>query len=746
MSYSLFLWSEVGYGDDLREYQMFNLPLAAAGAGEVNVVLLLLIQVCVIIALSRGMGLLFKKLNQPLVIGEIVAGIMLGPSLFGWLFPDLSAQLFPPETASNLFILAQVGLIFFMFLVGLEFNSDHLKGKGNAAVVVSHMSIVAPFFLGSLLALYLYQNLSTAAVPFTSFALFMGAAMSVTAFPVLARILTERNLHKTYLGTIAITCAAVDDVTAWCLLAFVISVVRSGDMFAAVPTTLLAVVYIGFMLTVGRMILNRLADYIERSNNGVLTQLLVAVLFLGMMGSAIITELIGIHTIFGAFLFGAVMPNRSIFVRDLAEKTEDFTVVFLLPIFFAYTGLRTQFGLLNESSLWLDCLLVIVAATLGKFGGSTIAAKLAGLEWRESAALGVLMNTRGLMELIILNIGLDLGVISPALFAMMVIMALVTTFATTPILAWIYPQKMFGESEEKAPVDTRPAYSILVPVANPESQKGLVDLALALATPEGRNARIYPVNMVRLGEEYTYASLPERADEMVQRSQQQLTALVDVLSRDYPGVVHPLSQLSDDIPSDLGRMAREAGADLVLLGWHRPTFVTDPLGGNVRRILEAATTDVAVFVDRGLTLPLNSRIIVPYAGTSHDFLALELALRLALSHGANLTLMQTTPLSKETRDLVAFFQERVNLECVNLGPDPIEGMVEASRQASLLVVGTSAQWGTERHLFGPTPEELMTRCSSSLLIARHHRSVTPHLESLRLTSSPVPALTVGGLR
>jgi len=503
------------------------------------------------------------------------------------------------------------------------------------------------------------------------------------------------------------------------------------------------------MLTVGRMVLHRLADYIERSNNGVLTQLLVAVLFVGMMGSAIITELIGIHTIFGAFLFGAVMPNRSIFVRDLAEKTEDFTVVFLLPIFFAYTGLRTQFGLLNESSLWLDCVLVIAAATLGKFGGSTVAAKLAGLEWLEAAALGVLMNTRGLMELIILNIGLDLGVISPALFAMMVIMALVTTFATTPILAWVYPQKMFGESEESPvsiPVDASPAYSILVPVANPESQKGLVDLALALATPEGRNARIYPINMVRLGDEYTYASLPERADEMVLQSQQQLTALVDILATDYPGVVHPLSQLSDDIPSDLGRIAREAHADLVLLGWHRPTFVSDPLGGNVRRILEAATTDVAVFVDRGLALPLGSRIIVPYGGTSHDFLALELALRLALSHGANLTLMQTTPLSKETRDLVAFFQERVNLECVNLGQDPIEGMVEASRQASLLVVGTSPQWGTERHLFGPTPEELMTRCSSSLLIARHHRSVTPHLESLRLTSSPVPTLTVGGPR
>lgn len=567
-------------------------PLLAATAApaEANIVMLLLIQIGIIIALSRGVGLLFKKISQPLVIGEIVAGILLGPSFFGLIAPDLSAQLFPPETLPYLNILAQVGLVFFMFLVGLEFNSDNLKGKGHAAVVVSHVSIIAPFFLGGLLALYLYESLSTSAVPFLSFSLFMGAAMSVTAFPVLARILTERNLHKTYLGTIAITCAAVDDVTAWCLLAFVISVVRSGDLLGAVPTTLLAVVYIGFMLTVGRTLLAQLADFVEKSNNGRLTQLWVAVIFIGLIISATITELIGIHNIFGAFLFGAVMPQRRVFVRDLAEKTEDFTVVFLLPIFFAYTGLRTQFGLLNNSSLWLDCALVVLAATLGKFGGSSLSAKLSGLNWRESSALGVLMNTRGLMELIILNIGLDLGVISPALFAMMVIMALVTTFATTPILEWIYPQDRFGVvSEEEEEVylqaaDPASTYSIVVPVANPDSQLGLLQMAQSLTLPEASASRIYPVNLVRLGDEYSFESLPEQAEKLVSQSRERLDALVRRVIVKHQQV-HSMSQLSDDIPGDIRRITQAYHADLVLLGWHRPTFTQDLLGGNVRPIL-----------------------------------------------------------------------------------------------------------------------------------------------------------------
>jgi Kef-type K+ transport system membrane component KefB len=422
----------------------------SAAANEPGSLLsLLLVQIAVIIVLSRVVGLLFRRISQPLVIGEIVAGILLGPSFLGLLAPELAAQLFPAVTIPYLNVLAQLGLIFFMFLVGLELNTDHLRGNGKAALLVSHMSIIVPYFLGGLLALYLYDTLSSSDVGFTSFALFMGAAMSITAFPVLARILTERRLNRTALGALAITCAAVDDVTAWCLLAIVISIVRSGDALSAIPTVLLAILYIFFMFTVARPVFTHLSERVERSDSGTLSQGMVALIVVGVLCSAMVTEMIGIHSIFGAFLFGAVLPRGRLFGRALVQKTEDFTIVILLPVFFAYTGLRTQIGLLNSVELWMLCALVILVACVGKFGGATLAARIAGLPWRESAALGVLMNTRGLMELIILNIGLDLGVISPVLFTMMVIMALVTTFATSPLLAWIAPSRSFMPEDKQ---------------------------------------------------------------------------------------------------------------------------------------------------------------------------------------------------------------------------------------------------------------------------------------------------------
>jgi Kef-type K+ transport system membrane component KefB len=445
-------------------------PAMSAVVNEpADLLALLLVQLAVIIVLSRAVGLLFRRIGQPLVIGEIVAGILLGPSFLGLLAPELAAQLFPAATVPYLNILAQLGLIFFMFLVGLELNTDHLKGNGRVALLVSHTSIVVPYFLGGLLALYLYESLAPSDVSLASFALFMGAAMSITAFPVLARILTERKLNRTALGALAITCAAVDDVTAWCLLAIVISIVRSGDVLGAIPTVLLAILYIAFMFTVARPLLAHLAQRVELGESGGLSQGMVALVVVGVLCSSLVTEMIGIHSIFGAFLFGAILPHGRLFARALVEKTEDFTIVILLPVFFAYTGLRTQINLLDSVESWVFCALIILVACIGKFGGATLSARVAGLPWRESAALGVLMNTRGLMELIILNIGLDLGVISPALFTMMVIMALVTTFATSPLLAWIAPRRSF------VPEETTPR-----PLSLPGEQETLVQGAPAL--------------------------------------------------------------------------------------------------------------------------------------------------------------------------------------------------------------------------------------------------------------------------
>jgi Kef-type K+ transport system membrane component KefB len=300
-------------------------------------------------------------------------------------------------------------------------------------VAISHASIVCPFLLGAILALWLYPKLAPPGVPFTSFALFMGVAMSITAFPVLARILTDRRMENTELGVVSLSCAAADDVTAWCLLAFVVGVAQS-KLGGAVQTVIFAILFIAFMLTVIRPLAIRFLG--QRAEKTPPRRMAVWVL-VALLLSALAAEWIGIHAIFGAFLLGAIIPHDSEVALDFRHKLEDIVKILLLPAFFAYTGMRTKIGLVSGTEAWVICGVIILVATLGKFGGSLLAARCTGLNWRLSASLGILMNTRGLMELIVLNIGLELGVISEKLFAMMVIMALVTTIATTPVLHFL---------------------------------------------------------------------------------------------------------------------------------------------------------------------------------------------------------------------------------------------------------------------------------------------------------------------
>jgi len=351
--------------------------------------------------------------------------------------------------------LSQVGVIVFMFLVGLGISPKELKHQSHAAVLTSHVSITAPFVLASVLALYLYPRLSDDSVTFTNFALFMGAAMSITAFPVLARILTERDLLHTQLGTVAIACAAVDDVTGWCILAYIVVLIRSASATASIWTTIGGIIVFAFVMIYG---VRRALRVFERKflEHGGLSENMLAIMLLLVLASALCTESLGIHLLFGAFLFGAIMPKEQRFVRYVLDRFETITVTLLLPLFFAFTGLRTNIALLKGPGMWTYCILIILVATTGKFGGSTLASYLTGMRLREAAGLGALMNTRGLMELVILNIGLDIKVISPALFSMMVLMALVTTFMTTPALELICPQKLLSrttkESEGVAPV------------------------------------------------------------------------------------------------------------------------------------------------------------------------------------------------------------------------------------------------------------------------------------------------------
>jgi K+:H+ antiporter len=402
-------------------------PAAAPGPDALLHVLLTLTAVLVV---GRLLGKLLGLLHQPSVIGEVLAGIMLGPSLLGRIAPELSNAILPDSVAPLLGVIAEISVILYMFLVGLALHVDRLRGRARCVIVTSHASIVAPFALGTILALYLYPRLSTNDVPFTSFALFMGVAMSITAFPVLARIVTDRGLNNTTLGSVALACAAVGDVTAWGLLALVVGAAH-GSMERAVMVMILTLLFAAVMVGLVRPLAAKLTAKI---GNNPPSHDAIAIALAGLLVSALVAHHIGTHAIFGAFLFGAIVPGSSTLARALQERLHDLVTILLLPAFFAFTGMRTQIGLVATPSDWLTCGLIVLVATAGKFGGTFAGATLTGSDSRTAASLGVLMNTRGLMELIVLGVGRDLNVISPALFTMMVLMALVTTMATTPIL------------------------------------------------------------------------------------------------------------------------------------------------------------------------------------------------------------------------------------------------------------------------------------------------------------------------
>jgi Kef-type K+ transport system membrane component KefB len=732
-----------------------------------KVAILVLVEVLVVIGLSRLVGLGFRYIKQPLVIGEIVAGIMLGPSLLGLVAPDVSAWLFPPAAVPFLEVLAEIGLIFFMFLIGLELNPKYLKGQLNVAILTSHVSIIVPFSLGTLMALLLYPQLSSGGVSFTAFSLFLGAAMSITAFPVLARIITEKNLQNTRIGSLALTCAAVDDVTAWCLLAVAIAVAKTNRMIDALPTVLLAAVYIGFMLTVGAKFMQRLAKYYERTKR--LNQFVLALLFSAVLASALITELIGIHLIFGAFLIGVIMPKDAGFTKEIAIRLEEFILIIMLPVFFAHSGLRTQIGLLNSPELWLLCGLVVAVAIAGKYIGTYGAARFSGVSKQDASALGWLMNTRGLTELIVLNIGLDLNVISPLLFTMLVIMALVTTFMTSPLIELIYQKKPsqiepLGAAELSS--EAVPSYSILVPVANPNTQQGLVKLAVAIAygetqssldfvgdrpanlTTKKQRVAVFPLSLIEVEVEYLYESLPQEAAQAIKSRQNRLQELI--LSLEPPEVreiVHPIVRVCGDIARTTAAIAKNERTNLMILGWHHPVFMNNRLGGTVGQILNAATTDIAIYFesreqegngDRG---SLNfTNLLVPYAGNVHDHLALELAIRLLLNHpSTNLRVLRVAkdiqPSALQSRSFMQTLEllspeisDRIKISLVS--NNAISAVIEASETADLTIAGVSREWGLERRTFGKYTDQLAVKCQSAMLITRKHKLASSHLSGI----------------
>jgi Kef-type K+ transport system membrane component KefB len=411
--------------------------VVGASTGKVHVLFHVLLALAAVIALGRILAKLFAYIGQPPVIGEVVAGIALGPSLLGRISPDAMSFVLPADAAPHLGIVAQLGAVLYMFIVGLELNTGQLQLIARSVFAVSYLGMILPFVAGAALALWLYPSLSNSAVPFTSFALFVGVALAITAFPVLARILTDRRLERTALGVTAMAAAAIGDVTAWCLLAFVVGVAKT-ELGAALVVIALAALFVLVMLAIIRPLV---AVYIRRLGDTPPSRGTIAVVIIGVLLAALATDAIGIHAIFGAFLMGVLIPHDSRLARDVGRKLTDVVTVLLLPAFFAFTGLRTQIGLVSGVSEWLMCGAIVAVAAFGKFGGAMLGSRVTGHSWRQATAVGALMNTRGLMELIVLNIGLDLGVISPALFAMMVIMALVTTMMTGPVLHFLLPRE-----------------------------------------------------------------------------------------------------------------------------------------------------------------------------------------------------------------------------------------------------------------------------------------------------------------
>jgi Kef-type K+ transport system membrane component KefB len=605
---------------------------------------LLLAQIITIIIAARTVGWLFIRIGQPEVVGEIIAGIILGPSLIGHFYPAFSSFLFPVNSLGNLQFLSQIGLILFMFVIGMELDVKILKSKAHEAVVISHASIIVPFALGMALAYFLYSNYAPTTINFLSFSLFMGISMSITAFPVLARIIRERGIHKTKLGMIVITCAAADDITAWCILAAVIAIVKAGSVVSSFYTIALALLYVFLMLKLVKPFLKRVGDiYSSREN---LSRPIVAIFFLSLIISSYLTETIGIHALFGAFMAGAIMPENDKFRSILIEKVEDVALVILLPLFFVLTGLRTQIGLLNDAHAWLITGLIILIAIAGKFLGSAFAARFMKQSWKDSLTIGVLMNTRGLMELIVLNIGYDLGVLSPQIFAMLVIMALFTTVMTGPsldLINWIFR----NHKTEEAHLKEVSTFKILFSFSNPESGKKLLLLASSFIKRSNENTSLTAMHLSIANElnQFNTDEYEKESFAPVIEESKRLNQKVDTLFKE-----------TNDVEADITKIANQGGFDLLLMGVGQSIFEGSLLGKVLvtgkekifdhlpfdeqsRTIISKSRVPVGIYMDRQLINPKS--VLIPVYNEQDDYL-INYGQKLIQNNNSQITIIDIT--------------------------------------------------------------------------------------------------------
>jgi Kef-type K+ transport system membrane component KefB len=612
---------------------------------------ILILQILTIILIARLFGWMMNKIGQPTVIGEIVAGIFLGPSLLGLFFPQFSNFLFPVDSLDNLQFLSQIGLILFMFIIGMELDVRILKRSAHDAIVVSHASIIFPYFLGVVLAYFLYQSFAPDTISFTAFALFIGIAMSITAFPVLARIIQERDLTKDHLGTLAITCAAVDDVTAWSLLAVVIAIVKAGDITSALITIILSIVYVIFMLFIVKRLLNKIAQ--THFTRETVNKPILAILFGIILLSSYMTEVIGIHALFGAFMAGVIIPANQSFRRVLTEKIEDFSLVFLLPLFFVFTGLRTQIGLLNNPNLWIVCLIIIAVAIAGKFLGSALAAKFVGQTWRDSLVLGALMNTRGLMELVVLNIGYDMGVLTPEVFTMLVLMALITTFMTGPSISFIEFITSKREQSKLASL-TINEDKILISFGPPLAGNRLLLLANQMVEKQNDKSNITALHLTPSSD----ISLQEAAVY-----EEEGFKPIRMLAKELGMKIETKYRATNEVSNEIISIANEESYSLLLVGSSKAIFSRDETGGKIKNFFDDCNCSVGVLIDKGFN-QINKVLLLIYE--SSDNFLLQFGRKFLMNSASELTIIDGNNFLQKDKSITEMIKvnasKKINLQ------------------------------------------------------------------------------------
>jgi Kef-type K+ transport system membrane component KefB len=699
-----------------------------------DVVAKILIAIAVVIVVARLFGHAVRLLGQPQVMGEIVAGITLGPSVLGVIWPGAQEWLFPDEILPFLNIIAQLGLIFFMFLVGLELDAKLLRGHGRTVGFVLPLSLGLPFLLGVVVGLGIHGTLAPD-IDRLGFVLFLGTALAITAFPVLARLLNEKGLNKSPVGAIALTCAAIEDVCAWMILAVVVAIVRSGGAADTLLTILYTAIFAGVMMLGVRPALAWLVPRWSRGPGlGGLGAGLLTLILAGVLVSAWITEEIGIHAVFGAFLFGAILPRTGGLVQEVTLKIEDFTLLLFLPVFFAITGLRTELQAIDSATVGYIGLLVLAAAIVGKYVAGTAGALMAGMPFRDSSVLGLLLNTRGLTELVIITIGKELGVVPDSLFAILVIMALVTTFMAAPLIDLTY---RYRPEVAPAPASGRTApqggpQHVLVALDGTRADVELVELAVRLTEASG--GRVTLARLIPQPERLARRTSMWDAEAAESAAQGRLAEIVE----EHPDRLGRIDTIVDTVP-DVGiavvNQTGAVGADLVLVGWNRSLLGTNVLGGAVGRVLAEAPADVAVLVDqagRGVALERGQTVVVPYGAGVHEHSAVKLATFVAEASGAPLEIVAR---DQRAQDMLAEAEAAGVRVSLTEDESPRRALAAALERAGLLVIGAGEDWAYERASFGGSRGRLVAGIVTPVLVVREGDLMEPEKMDVWLKST-----------